>query len=147
MAGSSTIPVSFPITLDKPTTVVVVRPPRNEREEEEQEEVLVIEGIEVKNDEFVKFDVFINDEDDVIGTGSGAEKTEFAGSFVKVPHKQRQEVGDGSEKLITTKLRLGISELLEGLGVEDDDENILVKLVPKCDNVHIKIGGIRIEIE
>nr|GEU67351.1 polyphenol oxidase, chloroplastic-like [Tanacetum cinerariifolium] len=120
MAGSSTIPVSFPITLDKPTTVVVVRPPRNEREEDEQEEVLVIEGSDAE------------------------EKTEFAGSFVKVPHKQRQ---DGGEKLITTKLRLGISELLEGLGVEDDDENILVKLVPKCDNVHIKIGGIRIEIE
>nr|XP_043625668.1 polyphenol oxidase, chloroplastic-like [Erigeron canadensis] len=151
MAGIPTTQI-FPMSLDKPITLVVARPSKNEREkgEEEQEEVLVIEDIEVKNDEYVKFDVFINDEDDVAASVGGAGKTEFAGSFVKVPHKQRENREDGDHAkvmMMKTKLRLGISELLESLGVEDDDENVMVKLVPKCDNVHVMIGGIKIEIE
>ncbi|KAI3745522.1 hypothetical protein L1987_58636 [Smallanthus sonchifolius] len=44
-------------------------------------------------------------------------------------------------KVMKTMLRLGISELLEGLGVEDDDEHVPMKLVPKCDNVHVIISG------
>ncbi|KAJ4977363.1 hypothetical protein NE237_002469 [Protea cynaroides] len=56
---------------------------RTKKEKEDEEEVLVIDGIKIKKDEFVKFDVFIN-EDDV--TASGPDKTEFAGSFVHVPH-------------------------------------------------------------
>ncbi|KAI3718878.1 hypothetical protein L6452_19763 [Arctium lappa] len=151
MAGISTTEATFPMSLDKPVTVVVARPAKKEgveEEEEEQEEVLVIEGIQVKRDEFVKFDVFINDEDDeMAASGGGPEKTEFAGSFVNVPHKQRHSGGDGGGKVIKTRLRLGISELLEGLGVDDDDEHLLVKLVPKCDDVHVTISGIKIEME
>ncbi|KAJ9563133.1 hypothetical protein OSB04_008293 [Centaurea solstitialis] len=135
MAGISTTKATFPMSLDKPVTVAVARPARKEREEEdeEEEEVLVIEGIELKRDEFVKFDVFVNDEDDEMAASGGvAANTEFAGSFVNVPHKQRHDGGDGGGKVIKTRLRLGISELLEGLGVDDDDEHVLVKLVPKC---------------
>ncbi|MFS8026426.1 putative catechol oxidase [Helianthus anomalus] len=148
MAGVSTAPATFPMSLDKPATMVVKRPAKNERGNgEEQEEVLVIEGIEVNKDEFVKFDVFINDEDEEVASSAGPEKTEFAGSFVNVPRKKREDGGDGGGKVIKTRLRIGISELLEGLGVEDDDEHVVVKLVPKCDNVHVIIGGVKIEIE
>ncbi|KAI3765057.1 hypothetical protein L2E82_15081 [Cichorium intybus] len=146
MAGiSSSTPAIFPMSLYKPVAVVVARPAKKEREKEE-EEVLVIEGIEVKRDEFVKFDVFINDEDEVV-TGGGAERTERAGSFVSVPHKHRNRDGDDGGMVKKTQLRMGISELLEALGVEDDDEDVVVKLVPRCDNVHVTISGIKIEME
>ncbi|KVH96813.1 polyphenol oxidase, chloroplastic-like [Cynara cardunculus var. scolymus] len=145
MAGISTAEATFPMSLEKPVTVVVARPAKKERDqEEEEEEVLVIEGIEIKRDEFVKFDVFINDEDEMPASGGGPEKAEFAGSFVNVPHKQRD---GGGGMVIKTRLRLGISELLEGLEVGDDDEHVLVKLVPRCDDVHVTITGIKIEIE
>ena len=95
---------------------------RSEKEKEEEEEVLVIEGIEFERDLGVKFDVYINDEDDVPG---GPSKTEFAGSFVSVPHKHKHKHGK-----MKTNLRLGITELLEDLGAEDD-EHVVVTLVPK----------------
>ncbi|KAL4585577.1 hypothetical protein LXL04_010200 [Taraxacum kok-saghyz] len=147
MAGIPTTQATFPMTLDKPITVVVARPEKKEREKEEVEEVLVIEGIEIKRDEFVKFDVLINDEDEVVVGGGGAEKAERAGSFVNMPHRHRDgNDGDGGN-MKRTRLRIGISELLENLGVEEDDEDVVVKLVPRCDNVHVMIGGIKIEIE
>ncbi|XP_023763391.1 polyphenol oxidase, chloroplastic [Lactuca sativa] len=146
MAGIPTTPATFPMSLDKPTTVMVARPAKKEREKEE-EEVLVIEGIEINRNEFVKFDVFINDEDEETAAGGGAEKAECAGSFVNVPHKHRNgHSGDGG-KVKKTQLRIGISELLEDLGVEEDDEDVVVKLVPRCENVHVTIGGIKIENE
>lgn len=129
----------FPASLDKVIKVLVPRPKksRSKEQKEEEEEILVIEGIEVKRDVFVKFDVFVNDEDEGM---SGADNTEFAGSFVNVPHKHKHG------KNVNTRLRLGISELLEDLDAEDD-EDVLVTLVPKngCGGVFIK--GIKIEHE
>ncbi|CAI9279705.1 unnamed protein product [Lactuca saligna] len=71
----------FPASLDKVIKVLVPRPKksRSKKQKEDEEEILVIEGIEVKRDEFAKFDVFVNDEDD--GMRATADKTEFAGSF------------------------------------------------------------------
>ena len=107
-----------------------------EREKEEEEEVLVIEGIEFERELGVKFDVYINDEDDVAG---GPSKAEFAGSFVNVAHKHKHK-----HKKMKTNLRLGISELLEDLDAEDD-EHVLVTLVPKFGKGHVTVGGITIE--
>ncbi|KAJ0836553.1 putative catechol oxidase [Helianthus annuus] len=106
---------------------------------DENAEILVIEGIEVKRDEFVKFDVFVNDEDD--GMNATADKTEFAGSFVNVPHKHHKH-----GKSAKTRLRFGISELLDDLKANDDD-NVLVTLVPKNGAGEISIKGIKIEHE
>ncbi|KAK9051727.1 hypothetical protein SSX86_028355 [Deinandra increscens subsp. villosa] len=133
----------FPASLDKTIKVLVRRPKksRSKKQKEEEEEILVIEGIEVKRDAFVKFDVLLNDEDDDIN--SAADKTEFAGSFVNVPHKHKH---GNFGKNVKTRLRLGISELLEDLKA-DDDENVMVTLVPKTGGGDVSIRGIKIEHE
>jgi polyphenol oxidase len=132
----------FPRKLDQVVKVLVKRPKksRSKKEKEEEEEILVIEGIEVPRDEFVKFDVFINDEDEVL---SSPNKTEFVGSFVNVAHKHKHAKNN------KTNQRFGISDLLDDLGA-DDDEHVLVTLVPKigCNGINaVSIGGIKIELE
>ncbi|KAL7612987.1 hypothetical protein Lser_V15G06060 [Lactuca serriola] len=130
----------FPGNLDKVIKVLVPRPKksRSKKEKEEEEEILVIDGIEVKTDEFVKFDVLINCEDD--GMSATADQVEFAGSFVNVPHNHDHG------KNMKTRLRLGISELLEDLRA-DNDEKVLVTLVPKTNGSGISIQEIKIEHE
>ncbi|CAK9136637.1 unnamed protein product [Ilex paraguariensis] len=137
VAGTSMIDDVFPATLDKVLKLMIKRPKnsRSKREKEEEEEILVTE-IEVERDVFAKFDVFVNDEDEAM---SGPDKTEFAGSFVHMPHKHNHG------KKIKTNLRLGITELLEGLGAEDD-ERVLVTLVPRNGCNSVTIGGIKIEL-
>lgn len=109
----------FPAKLDKVVRAMVARPKksRTTKEKDDEEEILVIEGIELEDREsFVKFDVFINDEDEtVIRPGN----SEFAGSFVNLPHKHGGK--NKSTSRTTSRLRLGITELLEDLGAEDDD--------------------------
>ncbi|EXB82809.1 Polyphenol oxidase [Morus notabilis] len=126
---------AFPIALKKAITVKVPRPKkgRSKAEKEEEEEILVIEGIDYDKSTAVKFDVYVNDEDE-----AGPEKSEFAGSFVTVPHNTKNK-----EKTYT-KLKLGITELLEDVGA-DDDEDVLVTLVPKSGNV--TVGGVKIVYE
>ncbi|XP_057949157.1 polyphenol oxidase, chloroplastic-like [Malania oleifera] len=132
----------FPKTLDKIVRVVVRRPRRrrSKKEKEEEEEVLVIENIEVERDVYVKFDVYVNDEE--VGEGGrqpGA--AEFAGSFVSVPHKHKHK----HKKRMRTGLRLGISDVLEDLGAEED-ESVVVTLVPRNGGGIVTIGGIKIEL-
>ncbi|KZV29746.1 polyphenol oxidase, chloroplastic-like [Dorcoceras hygrometricum] len=124
----------FPVKLDKVVKVLVPRPKRSrsKKDKEKEEELLVIKGIEVNTSKFVKFDVFINDEDD---KPDELDKAEFAGSYSQVPHKNSVNV--------KTKIRLGLTELLEDLDVEDDDK-VLVSLVPKAGGESISIGGIKI---
>ncbi|KAK9150053.1 hypothetical protein Syun_008362 [Stephania yunnanensis] len=123
----------FPISLNKVVQVTVKRPKqgRTQKEKQEEEEVLVIEGIELNGDTAVKFDVYVNDDDE----SARPDKSEFAGSFVNVPHKH--------EKKVKTTLRLGITDLLEDLGVEDDDE-VVVTIVPRIGKEVVSIGGVRI---
>ncbi|KAG6392222.1 hypothetical protein SASPL_146435 [Salvia splendens] len=138
-ANAADSPAQFPAKLDQVLKVMVKRPKkkRSKKEKDELEEVLVIEGIEVDRDSYVKFDVYINDEDDVVTT---AENTEFAGSFVNVPHKHK------NEKKIKTQLRLSISDIMEDLDAEDD-EHVLVTLVPTNGGDVVTIGGIKIELD
>lgn len=125
----------FPAKLDK---VVKVMVKRSKREKEDVEEILVVKGIEVDRDSYVKFDVYINDEDDNEETTE--ENTEFAGSFVNVPHKHKHE------KKIKTQLRLSITDILEDLDA-DDDEHVLVTLVPVNAGDAITIHDVKIELD
>ncbi|KAG8377224.1 hypothetical protein BUALT_Bualt08G0006100 [Buddleja alternifolia] len=121
----------LPAKLDKVLKVMVKRPKkkRSKKEKDELEEILIIQGIELDRDVYAKFDVYINDEDDEVST---EENTEFAGSFVNVPHKHKHG------KKIKTQLRLSITDLLEDLDAEDD-EHVLVTLVPTSAGDSVKI--------
>ncbi|KAH6764132.1 hypothetical protein C2S51_015381 [Perilla frutescens var. frutescens] len=124
----------FPVKLNKVVKVLVDRPKksRSEKEKEREEELLVIEGIEVDTGKFVRFDVFVNDEDD---KADELDKAEYAGGYSQLPHKNPTKV--------KTRIRLGLTELLEDLDVEGDDK-LLVSLVPKAGGEEITIGGVKI---
>ncbi|XP_010242012.1 PREDICTED: polyphenol oxidase, chloroplastic-like [Nelumbo nucifera] len=126
----------FPKQLDTAFKTVVKRPrkSRSKKEKEDEEEILVIEKIELERDSVVKFDVYINNEDE-----PSPDKSEFAGSFVNVPHKH----GKKKKKRVKTFLRLSITELLEDLETEDDDE-VVVTIVPRLGGDLVIIGGIKI---
>ncbi|XP_065879964.1 polyphenol oxidase, chloroplastic-like [Euphorbia lathyris] len=127
----------FPLVLNKPISTMVRRPKksRSKKEKEDEEEVLVIKGIEFENDAGVKFDVYVNDEDDL---QPGPNSSEFAGSFVNVPHLHKHG------KKMKTVLRLGLTDLLEDLDAENDD-SVVVTLVPRYNTGAVNIGGINIE--
>ncbi|KAK2447222.1 polyphenol oxidase A1, chloroplastic [Trifolium repens] len=132
--------VKFPLVLDNVVSAIVKRPKksRSKKEKEEEEEVLVIEGIECDKNVGIKFDVFINDEDDKV---IRPVNTEFAGSFVNVPHSSHKH-----KKKTNSCLRIGLTDLLEDLGVEDDD-SVVVTLVPRYGKGLVKITNIKIELE
>ncbi|KAK7342271.1 hypothetical protein VNO80_25217 [Phaseolus coccineus] len=73
----------FLVVLDSSVSNVVKRlkKDKNEKEKEDEEEVFVIEGIRFKRNLCMKFDVYINDKDNVIG---GTSKTELEGRRVWV---------------------------------------------------------------
>ena len=69
--------------------------------------------MEVKrHDKYVKFDVYINDEDE-IPSKKFQVRAEYAGSFVNVPHKHKI----GEEHGHKTTFRVGLTELIEELGL------------------------------
>ncbi|XP_022927080.1 polyphenol oxidase, chloroplastic-like [Cucurbita moschata] len=129
--------MKFPVTLKSAISTEVKRAKksRSKKEKEEEEEILVIEGIKLDPNMLVKFDIYINDEDE---KENRADITEFAGSFVNVPHKH------GHNKKVKTGLRLGITELLEDLGADGDD-SIIVTLVPRLGAGLVSIAKIKIE--
>ncbi|PQQ07195.1 polyphenol oxidase chloroplastic-like [Prunus yedoensis var. nudiflora] len=65
--------------------------------------------------------------------------SEFAGSFVSVPHTHKEK--RNKSKGI---LRLGLTDCLEDLEAEDD-ESVVVTLVPRFGAQTVTIGSIRIE--
>ncbi|KAL8510638.1 hypothetical protein ACS0TY_017453 [Phlomoides rotata] len=134
-APGATTETVFPVKLDKVVKVLVNRPKKSRSKKEKEEELLVIEGIEVDTGKFAKFDVFVNDEDD---KPDELDKAEYVGCYSQVPHKNSTKV--------TTKIRLSLGEVMEDLDVEDDDK-ILVSLVPKSGGEDITIGGIKIIYE
>ncbi|KAL1817960.1 hypothetical protein DCAR_0522457 [Daucus carota subsp. sativus] len=107
---------------------------RSQEEKEDAEEILVIDGIEYDGNEYVKFDVFLNDEDEV---ESGPNNAEFAGSYSNVPSI--------SNNRVKVSMSLGITELLEDVGADDDD-NVVVALVPRTGKGKVTIGGAKIII-
>ncbi|KAL3508864.1 hypothetical protein ACH5RR_028265 [Cinchona calisaya] len=125
----------FPTTLEKTITVAVKRPKkqRTKKEKQKSEEVLEISGIEYNVSEFVKFDVYINEDNP---EESGPERTELLGSFINVPR--------GHSMISTTSKSFALTEVLEELGA-DNYETILVTLVPKSSTVTIK--GLKIKFD
>ncbi|KAL0443697.1 UNVERIFIED_CONTAM: Polyphenol oxidase I, chloroplastic [Sesamum latifolium] len=137
VATTSTAPKAtetvFPVKLDKVVKVLVDRPKksRSKKDKDKEEELLVIEGIEVDTAKFVRFEVYVNDEDDK--AEEIIDKAEYAGCYSQVPHKNSTKV--------KSKIRLGLTELLEDLDVEDDDK-ILVSLVPRAGGEDITIAPV-----
>ncbi|XVE87999.1 hypothetical protein DITRI_Ditri19aG0033400 [Diplodiscus trichospermus] len=128
----------FPIVLDKIVRIEVPRPKksRSKLEKEDEVEVLVIDNIQLERDVSAKFDVYINDEDDEEPTGP--QDSEFAGSFTNLPHNHSHK------KKLQTKLILPLTELLEDLDVEGDD-NVVVTLVPKDGKGLVTVGNVKID--
>ncbi|PPD99134.1 hypothetical protein GOBAR_DD03863 [Gossypium barbadense] len=125
----------FRRVLDGKLTVTVNRSVK--REKVDEEETVVVYGIVVRGNEYVKFDVYVNLSDD---TKMNPKFREFAGTFAYIPGG-----GRGGHDLKKMKLKLGISELLKDLKA-DEDESIWVTFVPRttsCSNVSIE--GIKIE--
>lgn len=118
----------FPLVLDSAVSMVVKRPSksRSKKQKEEEEEVLVIEGIEFEGNTHAKFDVIINADD---YNEIRPDHTEFAGSFASLPHS--------NNKKIVTSMSLGLTDLLEDLGADDDD-SVVVTLVPRDGRVKIR---------
>ncbi|KAG9454118.1 hypothetical protein H6P81_007022 [Aristolochia fimbriata] len=121
--------------------VVVNRPKksRTKKEKEDEEEVVVVDGIEFDGDVAVKFDVYINLEEETMGKPTA---TEFAGSFVNVPRMH----GETSSKKIKTRMRIGITELLEDIDADGDDD-VVVTLVPRLGEDVVITGGVKIEYD
>lgn len=134
--------VRFPRPLNKSIRTNVARPKksRSKREKDGVEEVLVIEVDVKRHEEYVKFDVYINDEDDV-PSKRNQMKAEYAGSFVNVPHKHKH----GEDKhLMETTFRVGLTELIDELGADDDD-GVTVNLVPRAGKDNVVIKSVKIE--
>ncbi|XP_008784903.1 polyphenol oxidase, chloroplastic-like [Phoenix dactylifera] len=133
-------------TLDKSVTARIHRPrrQRTKKETEEEEEVLVVYGIGVKRDTYVKFDVFVNIIDE---TMVSPRSREFAGSFSTGVRHGKRLVRDEGDAVTKSKsnLKLGISELLQDLEA-DGDEYIWVTLVPRGGTgLDATVDGVRIE--
>ncbi|CAN1121253.1 Polyphenol oxidase latent form, chloroplastic [Linum perenne] len=126
----------FPLELNKVISVTVSRPKksRTAAEKAAKSEVLVVYGIEVEGDKVVKFDVVVNDDP---AAPSGPDKSEYAGSFLNVPHDSGK---------FSTNLRLDITELVDDIGANDDDE-LVVTLVPRITDGPISIAGVRTELQ
>ncbi|XP_074274122.1 polyphenol oxidase, chloroplastic-like [Silene latifolia] len=140
--NSNSTKVKFPRPLNTVLRTDVQRPKksRSKKEKEHEEEVLEIH-IEVDKHVYVKFDVYINDEDDIPSKKTKI-RTEYAGSFVNVPHKHKR--GDDHSKKVKTTLRLGLTEIIEDLGA-DDDEGVTVTLIPRSGKDGIVIKSMKIE--
>ncbi|KAK9750665.1 hypothetical protein RND81_02G212000 [Saponaria officinalis] len=149
LTGSLTEPTTFPKALDSVIKTRVIRPgkKRSKQEKEEQEEVLVVE-FEIKlTDEFVKFDVYVNDmsndEDDE--NNVKVVRPELAGSYTSLVHKGKHMVGKDGKMVMVRKssLKLGLNTLLEELG-DEDNEIVEVSLVPRTGTQGIEITDVKI---
>ncbi|KAE8716679.1 Detected protein of unknown function [Hibiscus syriacus] len=82
--------------LDGIITVKVSRSMKRESKEEEEEEAIVVYGIKVKGNDYVKFDVYVNLSDE---TKMNPKFREFAGTFAHIPGG-----GDAMKKKVKLKL-------------------------------------------
>ncbi|KAL6506918.1 hypothetical protein OROHE_022355 [Orobanche hederae] len=98
------------------------------------DELLVIENITLDMTKFLKFDVFVNDEDD---NPQELDKASYAGTYAQVPHNR------AGDKTSTTSISLKLTELYEDMDVADDD-TVVVTLVPRHKGPGVTIGGIKI---
>ncbi|KAK4420641.1 Polyphenol oxidase II, chloroplastic [Sesamum alatum] len=117
----------FPLKLDQIVRIIVPKTKKGKADES-----LVIENITIDASKFLKFDVFVNDEDDDL---TELDKAAYAGTFAQVPHK--------GHKTVTTWIKLRLTDLYKRMDVEDDD-TVLVTLVPRHQGEGVTIGGVKI---
>lgn len=132
---------TFPLLLKYPISATVKRPQKSRTASQkiDLEEVLVVKDIEVDKGSNAKFDVFINAPDT---EALGPEPLELAGGFANVPHRTKKSKKGST--ILKTNLKLGITDLLDDIKADDDD-SIIVTLVPRKAKNNIKIGGLAIE--
>ncbi|KAK9150032.1 hypothetical protein Syun_008341 [Stephania yunnanensis] len=135
MASASALPESglWPRPLDSVIRVLVPRPPRpqNRGDAEKDVEILVVNGVEVKNNRAVKFDVYIDKPyGDGIKSTNSSELGVLAGSLVDLARLK------GGRKL---RLNLCLDWVLEEIGAVESPV-LLVSLVPRMGS-DITIGG------
>ncbi|PIM99425.1 (+)-larreatricin hydroxylase [Handroanthus impetiginosus] len=118
----------FPLTLEKILRILVPKTKKGKADE-----LLVIENITVDTTKFLKFDVFVNDEDDNVAV---LDKAAYARTYAQVPHKT-------ANRTATTSIRLKLTDLYDDMDVADDD-TVLVTLVPRHQGPGVTIGGIKI---
>ncbi|XP_055820806.1 catechol oxidase B, chloroplastic-like [Solanum dulcamara] len=129
----------FPLAkLDKAISFSINRPAtsRSQKDKNEQEEVLTFKGLKYDYTKYIRFDVFLNEEETV--NADELDKLEFAGSFVNLPQVHVHNM-DSDESF-----QLAITELLEDNGLEDDD-TITVTVVPKKGGQVLSIQTVDIE--
>ncbi|KAL2931926.1 Polyphenol oxidase chloroplastic [Bienertia sinuspersici] len=136
---AATPSANFPKPLDDVIRTNILRPKtsRTKKQKEAKEEVLIIE-VESSCNVYSKFDVYVNDEDERPST-ENRTKTEYAGSFVNVPHGQSH-----GNLMKTSCVKFGLTELIDDLGA-DDDEGIDVICVPRTGTESVVIKDVRIE--
>ncbi|KMT04307.1 hypothetical protein BVRB_8g183820 [Beta vulgaris subsp. vulgaris] len=146
-ADSATDPVVPTVVFPKPLKNIIrtnlprPRKSRTQNEKDDEEEVLAID-VESRSDVYSKFDVYVNDEDES-PTLANRTQTEYAGSFVNVPHRHGGK--DGHLKMTTT-VRFGLSELIDDLDA-NDDEGMDVIFVPRTGTDSVIIKDVRIEFQ
>ncbi|KAK4439035.1 Polyphenol oxidase, chloroplastic [Sesamum alatum] len=129
---SSTAPKAstlFPLNLDQ-----VVRFQVDKTKKGKANELLVLENITVDTSKLIKFDVFVNDEDD---NATELDKAAYLGTYAQVPHRS-------TKKTETSTIRLKLTDLYDDLADIEDDETIVVTLVPRHQGPGVTIGGIKI---
>ncbi|KMT04311.1 hypothetical protein BVRB_8g183860 [Beta vulgaris subsp. vulgaris] len=145
-AESATDPVVPTVVFPKPLKNIIrtnlprPRKSRTQKEKDDEEEVLVID-VESRSDVYSKFDVYVNDEDES-PTMENRTQTEYAGSFVNVPHRHGGK--DGHLKMTTVKF--GLSELIDDLDA-NEDEGMDVIFVPRTGTDSVIIKDVRIEFQ
>ncbi|KAG6403021.1 hypothetical protein SASPL_135236 [Salvia splendens] len=81
----------------------------------------------------VIFDGFINDEDD---EPEEVDRAEYAGSYTQLPHRVKAKQSTGN-------LYLNLKELYENINIADDDDSVVVTIVPTINGDAVNIGGVR----
>lgn len=109
---------------------------RSKKQKEEQEEVLNVNMELLQMDKYIKFDVFINEEDDN-PPKMRVMNSEYAGSFVSLPQSSKKS----NQK---TSLTLGLTDLIQDLGVDDHD-SVEVILVPRSGFGAVVITDVKID--
>ncbi|XP_019181148.1 PREDICTED: catechol oxidase B, chloroplastic-like [Ipomoea nil] len=130
----------LPATLNKITTFCVTRSPTSKTPGKEE---LLDLHLAFDDTQFIRFDVFVNEDDDV--NTKELDRVEYAGSFSNLAHVHKDTSTTANSTIKTPTFSLAISELLEDLRLENDDK-ILVTLVPRAGGSFVTVNKAYTEI-
>ncbi|KAL1551615.1 catechol oxidase [Salvia divinorum] len=118
----------FPVSLKEAVRVVVVKLSKGNADD-----WLVLEEIQTDCTKLVKFDVFVNDEDEEPGE---LDRPGYAGTYAQLPHRVHSSQIKGA-------LKLSLKELYENIDI-GDQESVVVTIVPRINGEVVTIGGVKI---